>query len=42
MDRMWDVRAEETRWLPLYEERTAEWEKVWEEDALEVLDAVNL
>jgi hypothetical protein len=43
VDRTWDVRVEETRWLQLYEERRAELEELWErEDALEVLDAVDL
>ena len=41
LDRTWDVRAEETRRLQLYEEEKAESEKTWEkEDALAVLDAV--
>ena len=43
VDRTWDVRAEETRRLQLYEGKKAESEKAWKgEDALEVLDAVNL
>ena len=43
IDRTWDVRAEETIRLQLYEERRAELEEAWEkEDALEVLDAVDL
>ena len=43
VDRTWDVRAEETRWLQLYEGKKTESEKAWKkEDALEVLDAVNL
>ena len=41
VDRTWDVLAEETR--RLYEGKKAESEKAWKkEDALEVLDAVNL
>jgi hypothetical protein len=43
VDRTWDVRAEEIKWLQLYEERRAGLEEAWEkEDALEVLDAVDL
>ena len=43
VNRTWDLRAEETRRLRLYEEKKAESEKVWEkEDALAVLDPVDL
>ena len=43
VDRTWDVRAEETIWMQLYEERRVGLEDAWEkEDALEVLDAVDL
>ena len=43
VDRTWDVCVEETIWLQLYEERRAGMEEAWEkEDALEVLDAVDL
>lgn len=43
VDRTWDARVEEVIWERLYEERRAGLEEAWEkEDALEVLDAVDL
>jgi hypothetical protein len=43
IDRTWDIRAEETTWLQLYEEKRVGLEETWEkEDVLEVLDAVDL
>ena len=43
VDQTSDVRAEETVWMKLYEERKAGLEDVWgKEDALEVLDALDL